>query len=87
MIDGMPQPFDVLTPEDALHARVGETRIWEITNMTGGMHNFHPHGFFFQPLEIEYVDQDHPERNRVVDAWPVLENKDTMRIPARRGGP
>jgi FtsP/CotA-like multicopper oxidase with cupredoxin domain len=82
--DGRGIPFDELTVEDALHARVGQTYIWEVTNLTMGDHNFHPHGFPFQILEIEYIDDKHPERNRVVTPE-VRTLRDTMRIPARPG--
>lgn len=82
--DGAPLPFPLVTPDDAPVVTVGETRIWEIHNLTGGDHNFHPHGFVFQPIEIEYVDLDHPENNFVVPA-PFLEDKDTIHIPKRPG--
>lgn len=84
LVDGMPKPFAMLGPDEGLEATVGETRMWEVSNLTMGHHNFHPHGFFFQPVEIEYVDMDNPENNRVVP-FDVLENRDTIRIPARPG--
>jgi FtsP/CotA-like multicopper oxidase with cupredoxin domain len=86
MVDGvpMPLPFDAVTPEEAQDVFVGETRIWEITNLTGSDHPFHTHGWFFQPLEIEYVDMDNPDNNFTVP-FPFLENKDTIRVPKRPG--
>jgi len=84
MKDGMGVPFDQLSAEDALQAKVGETYIYEVVNMTGGDHPFHPHGFFFQPLELEYIDEEHPERNHVVP-FERLEQRDTIRVPARLG--
>jgi FtsP/CotA-like multicopper oxidase with cupredoxin domain len=84
MKDGMGIPFAKLTAEDALHATIGETRVWEVVNMTGGDHPFHPHGFFFQHLETELVDMDNPDNNRVMKPE-VLENKDTILVPRRPG--
>lgn len=86
MQDGMmkPLPFSKVTPDTAPTVTIGEKGIWEVTNMTGGMHNFHPHGFHFQLLETEYVDMDNPENNYVVPAA-YLENKDTILISARPG--
>lgn len=84
MKDGKPLPFSQITAADAPVASVGETRIWEVHNLTGGDHNFHPHGFMFQPLEVEYVDLDNPENNFTVPA-PYLEEKDTIHLPARPG--
>ena len=79
-------PFYAVTPAEALHAQVGQTRLLEIVNTTGGIHPYHLHGFFFQPFEIEYVDLDNPQNNQVV---PLLhrENKDTVQVPARPGAP
>jgi FtsP/CotA-like multicopper oxidase with cupredoxin domain len=77
-------PFGALTPADAADVVVGGTYMWEAVNLSGGDHPFHPHGFFFQPLELEYVDLDDPANNRV-EPITVLENKDTIRIPKRPG--
>ncbi|MBN4050169.1 multicopper oxidase family protein [Desulfobulbus sp. AH-315-M07] len=84
MKDGKGIPFPQLEAADALHAKIGETRIWTVMNMTGGDHPFHPHGFFFQHLETEYIDMDNPDNNRV-EVPEVLENKDTIRVPRRPG--
>jgi FtsP/CotA-like multicopper oxidase with cupredoxin domain len=86
MMDGqmMGLPFEQVTPVDALHAQVGQTRMIEVVNMTGGIHPYHLHGFFFQPLEIEYVDMDTPMHNLVVPA-PRVEDKDTVLVPGRLG--
>lgn len=84
MKDGAPLPYPQVQPEDAPTVHVGDTRIWQVMNMTGGDHNFHPHGFMFQLLETEYVDMDTPENNYVVPA-PYLEDKDTIRLPRRPG--
>ena len=79
-----PLPFDRVTPEDAYTVTIGENGVWEVHNMTGGMHNFHTHGFSFQLLETEYVDMDNPDNN-YTDAAPYLEVKDTILLPARPG--
>ena len=84
MIDGVGIPFADLTAQQALQAEVGETYIYEVTNLTGGDHPFHPHGFTFQPIEIEYIDMDNPTNNRV-ETWDYVENKDSLRIPERPG--
>lgn len=77
-------PFDEVTPSLAQDVTVGETRVWEVVNMTAGDHTFHAHGFFFQPLEFEYVDDDNPENNRV-ERFGYVENIDSIRIPKRPG--
>jgi FtsP/CotA-like multicopper oxidase with cupredoxin domain len=81
---GIPLPFPLVTPADAADATIGDTKIWEVINMTGGDHNFHTHGFQFQLLEVEYKDMDTPANNLVVAA-PYLEDKDTHIIPKRPG--
>lgn len=82
--NGAPLPFPAVTPEDAQDVSVGDVRVWEITNLSGSDHPFHAHGFFFQPLEIEYVDLDNPANNKVVP-FDAVENKDTIRLPGRPG--
>ena len=84
MKNGMPLPFPAVTPADAPAVNVGETRIWEVTNLTGGDHNFHSHGFTFQHIETEFIDAITPANNYVVPAS-HLENKDTFRVPRRPG--
>jgi FtsP/CotA-like multicopper oxidase with cupredoxin domain len=79
-----PLPFDKVTPEDAYTVTIGENGIWEVHNMTGGMHNFHTHGFSFQLLETEFVDMDNPDNN-YTEAAPYQEVKDTILLPARPG--
>jgi FtsP/CotA-like multicopper oxidase with cupredoxin domain len=84
MKNGMPLPFDMVTPEDAPTVNVGDTRIIEVNNMTGGDHNFHLHGFTFQHIETVHMDMDNPDNNRTVPAaYP--EWKDTILLPARPG--
>ena len=79
-----PHPFEKVTPEIAPVVTVGETRIWEVRNHTGTDHNFHSHGFFFQHIETEFVDEDTPGNNFVIPAV-RLENKDTILTPRRPG--
>lgn len=79
-----PFPFPKVTPEIAHKVTVGDKGMWNVVNMTGGMHNFHTHGFGFQLVEIEYQDSVNPENNYVVPAE-YLEDKDTILLPARPG--
>ena len=81
------KPFPLVTPGDAYDLEVGKTYIWEVWNLTGGIHNYHPHGFPVQLIETEYVDMDHmgdPEYNYIVPA-PYTEWKDTVAMPPRPG--
>ncbi len=77
--------FGEVTSADAPDARVGETQVWNLVNMTGGDHPFHLHGFFFQVLETIYKDEN-GDVLEVVPA-PPLENVDMVNLPARRGPP
>lgn len=61
-----------LPDENPLHARVGETNLWEVTNSTAYDHPFHLHGFFFQVLEVG-------GRAPTVREW-----KDTINVPAHQ---
>src|SRR6185436_7421784 len=64
-IDGVPS-----WEAPPLHARVGDTEIWNITNTTEWDHPMHLHGFFFQVLAPE------------TGAPPAApEWKDTMNVP------
>jgi len=80
------KPFVKVTTEDAYDLEVGKTYIWESWNLTGGIHNFHPHGFAVQLIETQYIDMDTPANNYTVPA-PYLEWKDTVAMPARPGAP
>lgn len=84
MVDGTPRPFPMLSAEEAPTVFVGETRIWEVVNLTEGVHPFHQHGFSFQPIEIEYIDMDNPANNRIVP-FEHVEDKDTVLVPPRPG--
>ena len=77
-------PFEMVTPEIAPVVRVGETRIWEVSNFIPNDHNFHFHGFMFQLIETEFIDEDTPSNNFVVPAA-YLEDKDTILIPRGLG--
>ncbi len=63
------ETFDRSTP---LMANVGETELWEVTNTTAYDHPFHLHGFSFQVMQSGSA------------AWPVMEWKDTVNVPARQ---
>jgi len=76
-------PWWMVTPADAHTATVGETKIWMVVNMTGGDHNFHTHGFHFQPLAVRYIDEAIGRDETV--PWPYLEDKDTVLTPKRPG--
>lgn len=83
----MPPPFGPIpmmkqTPATGYHVKVGETRVWEIVNFTGGDHNFHTHGFRFQLLDTEYIDLDKPSNN-YVEKPQRLTYEDTIRVPKR----
>jgi FtsP/CotA-like multicopper oxidase with cupredoxin domain len=49
---------------------VGDTEVWQVHNSTGYDHTFHLHGFPFQPRAVNGMP------------WPVLEQKDTVLVPA-----
>lgn len=84
MKDGMGLPFGAVTPQDAPTVAPGQTAVWNVINMTGGIHNFHLHGFEFQVLEHRFVDLDTPAFNFTIQA-PYLEDKDTVQLPLRPG--
>lgn len=75
-------PFAKLTAELAPKVKAGDVRMIEVTNMTGGDHNFHLHGFSFQHIETEFVDMDNMMNNRVVKP-DYREVKDTILVPRR----
>ena len=62
-IDGVPS-----WEAEPLHAHVGDTEVWTVTNTMDWDHPFHLHGFFFQMIE--------PQGPAM---W-----KDTVNIPRRR---
>ncbi|MFT5291389.1 MAG: FtsP/CotA-like multicopper oxidase with cupredoxin domain [Planctomycetota bacterium] len=80
----VPQPAMVVDSFVAQDVQVGETWIWEITNLTHGDHPFHTHGFFFEVLEVELIDDLIPENHRLRTA-PYRMRKDTVRVPGRPG--
>jgi FtsP/CotA-like multicopper oxidase with cupredoxin domain len=80
---GTPVPFPLVDSDAANKASVGETAVWEVTNAAHGDHNFHTHGFEFQPLSVDYFTCDSTLANPVFDhseSFP-LEEKDSIRIP------
>jgi FtsP/CotA-like multicopper oxidase with cupredoxin domain len=46
-VDGVPS-----WEAEALHAHVGETEVWTVTNAMKWDHPFHLHGFFFQQVDV-----------------------------------
>ncbi|HED65006.1 MAG TPA: multicopper oxidase family protein [Planctomycetes bacterium] len=80
----VPLPTALVDSFEAHDVDLGETWIWEITNLSHGDHPFHTHGFFFQPYEVEFVDQDVAIFNKTV-SLPITFPKDTIRVPARPG--
>lgn len=85
MKNGMPLPFNAVSASDAADVLVGETRVWNVVNRTGADHPFHAHGWFFQPIETIYKAADGTVIG--IEPWSYLENKDTVRVPARPGAP
>lgn len=79
-----PLPFPKVTPADAPTVKPNDVRIIRVTNMTGGDHPFHIHGFFFQPIDVQYIDTLTPANNRTVP-WGPTENKDVVIVPRRPG--
>ncbi|MCB9871080.1 MAG: multicopper oxidase family protein [Planctomycetes bacterium] len=77
-----PMPMMMLTANDGYKVKVGEVRMWEIVNFTGGDHNFHTHGFRFQQIETQYIDLDDASFNRTEKAQ-RLTYEDTIRVPMR----
>jgi FtsP/CotA-like multicopper oxidase with cupredoxin domain len=57
----------------ALHARVGDTELWTITNDMDWDHPFHLHGYFFQPVDP-----------LAGPPFLVPEWKDTLNVPRRQ---
>ena len=84
MKNGNPLPFPKVTPADAATVKPNDVRIFTITNMTGGDHPFHVHGFFFQPIDVQYIDTLNTNNNRTVP-WGPVENKDVVIVPRRPG--
>ena len=54
---------------EPLHAQVGDTELWTVTNEMEWDHPFHLHGFFFQPVDRDGAPPARPE-------W-----KDTLNVP------
>jgi len=79
-----PVPMGKMTSLDAFDFDIGDTVLWEIKNLTHGDHPFHTHGFAFQWYETQYFDMVTPENN-FTEFPTVLENKDTVLVPARPG--
>lgn len=68
---------------NAPDAKIGETQVWNLVNMTGGDHPFHLHGFFFQHLDTIQKDVNGKVLSRIRPS--LLEDKDVINIPRRPG--
>jgi len=75
-------PFDSLSRKDAPIVIEDGTYIIEITNTSDLANNFYLHGFTFQHLDTLYISED--DKDRQINK--VLENKDTIYIPAKPCG-
>ncbi len=49
------ETYPAVTP---IAATVGQTQVWDLVNMSGMIHPFHLHGFFFQVVERDGVPVD-----------------------------
>lgn len=85
MINGNPAPFPMIGPNDAHSAKIGDTKMLNIVNMTMGDHPFHLHGFFFQPLDVKWVDDLNPADVPPPYTFPTKELVDTVIVPGRPG--
>lgn len=75
-------PFDNLSRKEAPIVIEDGTYIIEITNTSDLANNFYLHGFTFQHLDTLYISEDNKDR----EINKVLENKDTIYIPAKPAG-
>lgn len=75
--------FDELDSSTTPNAKVGDTQVWNLVNMTAGDHPFHLHGFFFQVLETIEKDKDGNVIKTISASH--LENKDMVNLPRRPG--
>ena len=80
----VPLPTAKIDSFKAHDVHVGDVWLWEVTNLTHGDHPFHTHGFYFQPLEIELIDDINPILGRKETFYNTMW-KDTIRLPARPG--
>ena len=84
-----PRPFPAADNTVALPVTIGDLRFWEVVNFTAADHPFHPHAFFFQPIETLKVHLGDAANNIPSSIETVtypLEYKDSIRLPARPGG-
>ena len=92
----IPLPAAKIDSFNAADVNIGDWRKWEVTNLTHGDHPFHTHGFFFELLEMQWIDMVNPSTNLLFrPLWklqtgpgpntPPRKWKDTIRIPARLG--
>ncbi|MEM7199010.1 MAG: multicopper oxidase family protein [Planctomycetota bacterium] len=81
-----PIPAAKVTSFDAPDLEVGDQFMWEVTNLTHGDHPFHVHGFFFELVEYEWIDDLDPTLNLKWQPTARRMFKDVIRAPARLGG-
>jgi FtsP/CotA-like multicopper oxidase with cupredoxin domain len=81
----IPYPTAKITSLLAHDVNVGDTALWEITNLTHGDHNFHTHGFFFELIEFQFIDMDTPGNNAIFQPSQRRMLKDVIRVPPRLG--
>ena len=77
-----PLPAPKIDSFNAHDVNLGETWLWQVTNLSHGDHPFHLHGFFFRPLEYEFQDDLVPANNFTYEFSRRM-LKDTIRVPAR----
>lgn len=83
----VPVGFKDVTEQTALHAEVGDVKIFEVVNFTEMDHTFHTHGFPFQIISETKVDLDkeYSIGRALTFPNPVLFNKDSVKVPGRIG--
>ncbi len=81
----IPYPAPKINSLLAHDVNIGETWMWEITNLTHGDHNFHTHGFDFQLIEYQFIDAVTPGNNATFRPFAKRQMKDVLRIPPRLG--
>jgi FtsP/CotA-like multicopper oxidase with cupredoxin domain len=86
MVNGVmtPLPTKKIDSFNAFDVEVGDVWEWKVNNLTHGDHPFHTHGFFFELLEYEWIDDLDPATHQTHRPR-VRRIKDTIRIPARLG--
>ncbi|CAB9503880.1 Blue copper oxidase CueO [Seminavis robusta] len=79
--DGNKLAFADITPEIAHKVMVGEERFIDVANADGYDHNYHLHGFFFQPVSTTWIFKN--GTTAMQQEAPFVEWKDTIHLPRR----